>query len=473
MEVTGSEITVDTGRENYDFGLLPEVAWVQIMQYLQLKDRYSLSITCQALYQHFYHPSLWSNVKVNLTGGSTNFSLSNTYIPNRLVQMIDKFGHLFQKLTIKIFGHVSTFDDDSRLILTKLSEVCRLESLTLEAGKLITQFDISGFPPFKSDIQIFINFINNAFRLKQLNIRSWPMYPAIFTQNNLNIFNAIVKNEKLKDLESLSLFWRDDSAWSEREPLLPSPSFLMTFLPDLKKLTHLAVRSPMLNEDILTMLSSPDRCRLKLLQIYVTYSAFNQAFQIPDISSDIWKTLVLASPELEVECSVMSQVPNPELSLLLCPEVPLKSITFLPYSRCNGQIIGSITDKFMSSLKDFICYADTSDVDIELRYLVSKCSGLRTLVFHGSIKCSTVVTMATQKSGQWSKLEFVEKKLDTFDDEDGDDVDADEAIRRNEAGEYILVGLHRFHRHDDNREETIEQMSSVVSGVMGYKWKPV
>ncbi|XP_067661130.1 F-box/LRR-repeat protein 21-like [Haliotis asinina] len=473
MELAGSEIPVDSGRDNYNFGLLPEVAWVQVMQYLQLKDRYNLSMTCQSLYQHFYHPSLWSTVNVNLKGGATNFSLSNTYIPNSLVQMIDKFGHLFQKLTIKIFGHVSTFDDDSRLILTKLSEVCRLESLTLEAGKLITQFDIGGFPPFKSDIQIFINFINNAFRLKQLNIKSWPMYPELFTQNNLNIFNAIVKNEKLRELESLSLFWRDDSAWSEREPLLPSPLFLMTFLPDLKKLTHLALRSPMLSEEILTMLSSPDRCKLKLLQVYVTYSAFNHAFQIPDISSDIWKALALASPELEVECSVMSQVPNTELSLLLCPDMPLTSVSFLPYSRCNGQIIGSITDKFASSLKHFICYADTSDVDVDLRYLVSKCSHLRTLVFHGNIKCSTVVAMAMQKSGQWKKLEFVEKKLDTFDEEEGDDEDRDEAIRKNEAGEYILVGLHRFHRHDDNREETIEQMCSVVSGVMGYKWTAV
>ncbi len=42
--------------------MLPDVAWVKILSYLDMKDRARLAVTCHTLNDVFNHPSLWHTV---------------------------------------------------------------------------------------------------------------------------------------------------------------------------------------------------------------------------------------------------------------------------------------------------------------------------------------------------------------------------------------------------------------------------
>ena len=86
----------NSDQDNYDFSLLPETVWVEVLSYLCLHDQYQLSMTCQILYDMFNHPSNWKNAHIYLMGCGHNFGMHSTFMPDKFKHIVNKFGHYFQ-----------------------------------------------------------------------------------------------------------------------------------------------------------------------------------------------------------------------------------------------------------------------------------------------------------------------------------------------------------------------------------------
>ncbi|ESO94619.1 hypothetical protein LOTGIDRAFT_205446 [Lottia gigantea] len=455
-----------------DYSKLPCVVWVNIMKYLSLNDRYQLSVTNRYLYEYFSHPSLWSKAYIKMIGGYTNFHICSTLMSDKCVKLIQTFGHLFQNLHIQIDGHFGQMEEQHKLLLQSLAKNCRLQVLTLEVGLMISRFHLEGNLPENEDLASILLLVQNATRLKELNIISWPMYPALLQNPSYNIFQVMKNNDKIKSLESLNLFWMKECSWSERHPILPSAKFTEKIVHNFKNLKRLSLRSPMLSEELIIELITPGRAKLDVLQIFITYSAHHEQYQMPHISGESWDVLKSVHPTLEVDCTIMSRIGEDVLGILLKPEVPLKSLTILRHSKCGSELLLPIADKFHNNLKSFICHCDASGVDEPLVQLVASCSLLTELVFYGEIYVTTLMKLAEFRGKAWKKFVFVEKSIKTEFDEDGDD-DDDVVLKQDSHGSYQLKSLHRFHREDEERDTKIDNLNKWISEVIGFPWRPL
>ncbi|XP_041359446.1 uncharacterized protein LOC121375843 [Gigantopelta aegis] len=391
----------------YDFSSLPEVVWVEVMSYLGFRDRYSLSLTCHTLHSVFSHPSLWKSAKIFLLGGTNNFGPCKTFMLKTSFKTIERFGTLFRDLTITISGHVKGVDSDSRSLLEHLAEHCCLESLTLEAGQMVSSFHIGGTKPNEQDLLAIVSLINKASRLKKISVISWPMYPDIFGKPELNIFHAMMLNEKLKNLESLSLFWTKRD-WSELNPLLPSLEYTLRLVTNFKQLTHLAVRAVMLDSDIMRELAECGRAKMKLLQVFVSSRPLvSSPTQRQRLSFRDWVHLVLACPQLQVEVVIMSPIRDEDLADILNPRTPLTSVTFLKHSGCNDQLLTSLANSYENTLKQFVCHCMMTDIDESLLYLVTRCHQMEELVVTQALKHETVAII--QDLRRWNKLNLTKQ----------------------------------------------------------------
>lgn len=456
-----------------DFSFLPETVWVKVLDYLPLVDKYHVSVTCTTLYALFSHPSLWKSARLFLYGGQHNYRASQTFMPVQFKKIVEKFGDLFQRLTICLTGHLVKIEPDTREILSDLAKVCRLEHLVLEVGIMTSDFHRQGIKPFREDLIEIVQLVQSAFRLKRLEIVSWPMYPDLLEDEEVNVFEVMRKNTKLEMMESLSLFWMRDKQWSELAPILPSPNYTASLVLHYKHLQHLALRSPMLSEKLLTGLASESRTKLQFLQILIMYSAHNSDYAIPELSSSLWVALKTTSPQLKVECTIMSRVPDIELASILKPEIPLVAVNILKFSKCSPQLLRSLKDKFHSSLHSFICYHDPTDCESSLLQMVIECSNLDTLIFHGQIHSPTVIKLANTRKN-WQQFEFVKKCIITEAMAD-DYFDDDIVIGHSATGGLVQVEMIRFHgmESEGEREQALHEMCTQVSKKLNYNWQPV
>ncbi|XP_060080924.1 F-box/LRR-repeat protein 3-like [Ylistrum balloti] len=457
-----------------DFSQLPEVVWVEIMSYLPLHQQYAVSQTCQVLYEIFNHPSLWHTMKIHLFGCTDNYShafKSKIYIPNKYIKLVNRFGKFFKQLTLSVTEYLNRFPEEWIKIMQELSKQCRLERLTLEIGRLTSYYHIDGYQPSENDIGTLLSFIQHAVRLKYFHIKSWPMYPSSLSNQDLNIFDVMLKNPKLENLETLSLFWCKATEWSERMPILPSPEATLPLIHNYRNLKQLSLRSPMLDKDIILELSKPGRCKLKLLQVFVHFTPQNQNFKIPEIASSLWKQFVLANPEVEMECTILARTPHLELASMLKTECPLTAITFLKFSKCDSEIVSALNDMYHKSLKKFACYCDPSCKEDEVVSLAVRSPNLNQLVYHGSLSCESVERLAQLRGTFWKDFVILDscitvQNVPSYDDDD------DRVIAPGEDGQYYLVGIARFHQsvHPDSQRK--QEMQDKVSEALGYKWKP-
>lgn len=457
-----------------DFSKLPEVAWVQIMSYLPLYEQYIVSQTCLALYDVFNHPSLWHTTKIKLFGSHDNYSrgYDKILIPSKYTKLVNRFGNFFKHITLIILGYLNKFPDSWVSVMHELSKQCRLESLTLEIGQLTSSYHIGGYQPSAKDLSALLSFVRHAFRLKHLQLKSWPMYPDSLSNKDLNIFEVLLQNPKLKDLESLNLFWCKSTEWSERMPILPSPEATLPLVQNFRSLTRLSLRSPMLDKDIILELSKIRRTNLKLLQIFVHFTPGSSIFKIPEISTSAWKQFVLANPEVEVECTMLQRTPHFELAAMLKPDCPLSAITFMKYSRCDSQIVTSLSDMYHRSLKKFACYCDPTCKESEVVSLVMRSPNLKHFVYYGHISCVSIEMLAELRGTQWQDF-VIPSSCVTMPDVPVYDDDDDRVIAPGEDGEYYLVCLARFHQSVSADEERTKAMEQKVSAALQYNWKPI
>ncbi|XP_076446099.1 F-box/LRR-repeat protein 21-like [Babylonia areolata] len=471
MMASAADVCDQETDTQYDFSCLPETVWVKVFEYLSLSDQYHVSTTCHNLYNVFNHPSNWKSAKLFAVGGDHNFSLTYSFLSDKFRIIVDKFGHFFQRLTVSFNGHLVRMQDDFREILIHMSQVCRLEHLVLEVGLMTSDFHLYGLRPQQEDVQSILMLVATAFRLKKIEILSWPMFPEIFNTAEVNVFEVMKKNAKLESLKSLSLFWMKNKQWSERMPLLPSPSYTFSLISHFRFLQHLAVRSPMLSDDLIQELASISRARLVTLKILVSYVAQDPKHSLPEISSSSWAALVRRSPRLAVEIAVMSRVPDVDMGAILRPEVPLTDFMILKYARCSEALVYSLREKFKNSLQSFICYHDPSDCDKELLRLVESCRNLHTLVFHGQIHHSRLMAIVKQRES-WKHFEVIENNIMT--ESAGEEFDDDTVVGQGAGGDLVLVSLLRFHgqQTEEEREELMNALKAEVSKRIGYGWKP-
>ncbi|XP_005097571.1 uncharacterized protein LOC101862345 [Aplysia californica] len=466
---------------------LPEVALVRVMEYLNLKERYYLSLTCHLFYDLFSHPKLWQAAHISLMPvghvGRNRLRWKLVSVMHQTMgEIVKRFSHLFQHLTLQMSGYVQKFDANCLQMLEDLNIECRLESLTLIMGSLTSKDDsvrreAEIYSNIK-DIPLVVGLVRNAVRLKQLNLISWPLFKEL--SDSSDIFQAIVENSKLQSVESFNFFFlnKREGSWTERIPQLPSPETATRVISSLINLQHLALRSPMLSDDLLVMLASRRRRKLESLQILVMFShdsMYVDGLKIPDISSSAWAALKTASPNLKVECFVVTRMPEEQLSLMLNQELPLHALSIRNYGRCDGVLIRSLAEKFHATLRKFVSLCDSSDCDESLLYLVDHCKHLRHVTYHGQLSHRTVVKISEliKKKGQgWECLEVQEKSIKT--DDVAEDEDEDLAVARDaKSQEYYIVSLRRWHEDGDDRQKKLDRMVEVVSENLGFAWRPV
>ncbi|KAK6173899.1 hypothetical protein SNE40_017273 [Patella caerulea] len=406
-----------------DYCQLPAIVWVNIMKHLSLGDRYNLSLTCHRLHGYFRHPSLWSVANIKLIGCSTNFYTSdvNTVMPSKTVKLIKTFGKFFQILHLQLRGHLGRLEKTTKDLLQSITDNCRLQVLTLEVGLMTSNYHLHGNMPGFEEIGCMLKLLEEAYRLKELNIISWPMFPALENYRCGNIFQVLLQNNKIKKLESLNLFWPTDCSWSEREPILPSPEFTKQIISHFRNLKRLSLRSPMISQQLLAELATPGRTKLQLLQLFINYSLHEKQYEMPLISNEMWKRFKNANPGVVVECRVMSRIGcDGLLEHFLKPEIPLKSLTILKYGKCSKTLLGFISENYSRTFEGLICYCDVVNIDKAVLQLVKSCFKLNQLVVHAGIRLGTIISIS-QMPRRWAKFSFDDKDIKCLDDVNAND----------------------------------------------------
>ena len=462
----GDEIGENVGP---DFSTLPDNAWVRILQYLSHTDRARVAKTCSLLYGIFSHPSLWGEQTLTFLGQDhCEGRFEAVFVSKHFMEITKRYGKYFKHLTINVHGHLRKMSEEIEEVLAEVAEHCRLESLTLNVGVQTSGYHVTyGFGPNRDSFSILASFIRNAFKIKRLNIFSWPMFENVLATDECNVFKALEENDKLKqNLEALTLFWTDGVDWSERMPLLLSPTETLTLINKFKNLTTIGLRSPMLSDELLVHLASPHLPKFECLKVIVHYLN-KPKYQIPRIEPSTWRALVKRNPEFRVEVSVFLSTPNLELVSLLTPEVPVSKFSYTKYARCDLATIAKLYSQYNTTLQEFMCFYDSEHIDEELIKLCEKCECLTNFVFLGKIKIGTVKKLAKLRGESWNRFEVKADliKIET----EFDNIDEDQVLYTNERGDLVQVALNRFHAEDG---EQIQTMVTEVSACLGRPWKP-
>ncbi len=398
-----------------------------------------------------------------------------------LLDLCLQYSLIFHQKLNKIwfpFRYVHKLPAECRRIIDELSERCRLESLTLCVGTIITKNILYAKKPRQTDLEAIASLVSKAFRLQSFNLRSWPIYPGL---QSVNILENLVGNPKLSTLESLSLYYQnpETATWASLNAILPSPENILLTMEHFQYLKCLRLRSTMLSEDIILELGKSYHAPLERLAVFVTYSRHDDEGGVPWISDKAWLKLKQRSPDLKVEFSIMTRMPFVELAGLLKPEIPVSSLGFMRYSRCDTQDIQSIADKYHATLQKFVCLlSELEDADEALLSLVNKCSNLNYFVFHGVLRCATVLALAESRNKDWLVYELMEENILT--DNEAESLFQGEGERQivgqRESGEYYLLRsdqLRLEQQSEAERDGILVELSARVSGVLEQRWFPL
>ena len=408
-----------------------------------------------------------------LFGSLERYTSTRVLMPDRYLQMIKRFGGYFQNLTITVQGFIDRFPQECTKVITELSTRCRLESLTLDVGVLISKTDFSREKPRKTDLKMLVSLVAHAFRMKSFNLKAWPMYRGM---EKVDILDALRANKKLQYLEKLSIFWRsaEDATWATQNAILPSPKEMLKVSKQFLYMRSLSLRSSMLSDEIILELAQSYHVPLERLEVLVTYSMHDSNGAIPEIQSASWKALTDHCPSLQVEFSIVTRMPFIELAGLLKPEVPVAALGFMKYARVGAQDLQSITDKYSRSLKKFVSYADTEGLDDDLVTLVTKCPHLIYFVYHGEIHQRTVQTLAKIRAADWFYFQVLEKSVLTSETTPAQDTEI--VVGKRSSGEFYLARTEQMlleDREEELREERLKDLATSVSAILKQKWYPM
>ena len=466
-----------------DFSTLPDVVWVDILTRLSIVDRSRVALACRRLNDAFNHPSVWHSVDVNLVGtlplGQSRSRQSRrptarygVVAPDRYVAMIRRFGTYFQDVRLTVRGEVSELQESCREVLEQLA-LCRLESLTLKVGEGTLQ----RHKPSPAAGNALLALIKQAKRLRTLDIRCWPV--SSVDPSSCDIIACLHDNERLRRLERLSLFCRDASedSWVPLTTCLPAPDSVVALLGQLCALTSLSVHSNLLTTKLVSVLCQPKRAQLSRLGVMVVYgrgSVTGYDAKFPRIQDSTWMKLRQSHPDIGIELTFCNTIPTYELMSLLSAEVPVSSVAFMKYSSYKPDVLTCLAANYYRTLSKFADYGDAESVKgAELSSVVRRCAGLRSLVYHGVLRPSTVLDVAAIRGSSWKRLEVNVKW--TLDHDDGDDVLCLEPGTGNYAIAAHLTGsmFYGDAASDQQQAASYQSLCEQVSDCLGYKWQPL
>lgn len=471
----------------YDFSTLPDVVWVDVLTRLSVGERSRVALTCRRLNDAFNHPSVWYSVDINLVG---TLPLGQRYAygrpprmvrptprhgvvaPDRYVAMIRRFGAYFQDVRLTVRGEVCELQESCREVLEQLA-LCRLESLTLKVGEGAAQRR----KPSPAAADALLALIKQAQRLRSLDVRSWPM--SAVDPSSCDIIACLRDNEKLRRLERLSLFCRDPSedSWVPLTTCLPAPDSVVALLGQLTALTSLSVHSALLTTKLVDVLCQPRRAQLSRLGVMVVYARGSVAgydAKFPRIRDSTWTKLRESHPAVGVELTFCNSIPSYELMSLLGAEVPVTSVAFMKYSSYRPDVLTCLAANYHRTMARFADYGDAgSGREAELLGVVGRCTGLRSIVYHGDLRPSAVLDLAAVRGGSWRRLDVNVRW--TLDHDQGDDVLCLEPGTENYAIAAHLPGSMFYHdaASDEQQAASYQSLCEEVSHCLGYKWQPL
>ena len=349
--------------------------------------------------------------------------------------------------------------------------LCRLESLTLKVGEGTVQRR----KPSPAAADALLALIQQAQRLRSLDIRAWPVSNT--DPSSCDIISCLRQNEKLHRLERLSLFCRDASedSWVSLTTCLPAPDYVVALLgQQLTALTSLFLHSALLTTELIDVLCRPRRVPLSRFGVMVVYRVVNDVVRIQDST---WRKLRESNPGVGVELTFCNTIPTHELMSLLSAELPVTSVAFMKYSSYKPDVVLTcLAANYHRTLAKFADYGDTADLgkEVGLSRMVSRCSGLCSLIFHTAIGPNRVLDLAVARGSRWSRFEVnVRWTLDRDDDDDN------VLHLQPETGSYAIAahlpGSIFF--YDDPTDQQLADMyqslCEQVSEMVQYKWQPL
>lgn len=457
-----------------DFSGLPDIVWVKVMSWLELGDRNRVSRTCRRLNGIFHHPSLWHTVRIVLLGDldesrHPRARLSHgVIIPEHYTSMIQAFGAFFQKVELIIVGYVREIKKSCEEVIIQLAKNCRLESLTLEIGDPINLVS-KRKPPSVSDLRVIGSLVSSAFRLKSLAVTSWPIYPD---HKGYNILCCMTENGQIANLEKLRLFDRDagPETWFPRNTTLPLPDEVVQTVRHFVQLTSLGLHADLISEDLLMEL-----CNLKWFN-HLSLLLIQSSNATPvHISTSTWKKLVTKHRTLKVDVTIGNTVASHELIQFFNSEIPLASVTFSKCSRYPSHILEHLSASYARTLTKFQDFGDgLTGCDSVILSLVKKCLQMKYFVYCGSLKDSSIVSLAELRGCDW-KMFGVKLQSNPSPEDD----DEDEVLGVTSTGD-VFVKAHQpnsdFYYTDESKELRLQRMEAIVdqvSKVLQRKWSPI
>ncbi len=457
-----------------DFSYLPEVAWVRILSYLPFGDRWRVSQTCHLLNESFSHPSLWDTVEIILSSEWLQNRPADVHFisPKRHLNMIQNFGCYIKNLSLVYIGYQrTTIPDDCKAVIEELKHrATRIETLILDADIIITERDILSNDVKYSDLDPFIDLVQNAADLKSITIRSWPNYRGL---KSGDILGALIQKEKSLGLKKLALYWESarDATWATLNAILPPHDTMTALMKNFSNLVALSLRSSMINEDILKQLSRKDHAPIEKLNILITFSRQEPQKHLPEIQEGTWQMLRDHSPELLVEFTVVTRIPYADLANFMKPNIPVGGLGFMKYARIGKYDLQDISHKYAQTLQKFICLADPEDLDEQIVDMVTKCKNLIYFVHHGFMSYVTVRELAQIRGDKWYKFEVYENNIITqiLDPVEDENV----IVSRNDEGGLFLVRHQYQEQTMEERTQILGQLCLDVSDYVGYIWGTV
>ena len=463
--------------DSVDFSDLPETVWVKILSFLSYSTRCHVAQTCHPLLQTFDHPSLWERLEIVLsTLWDENYPAGYKYVePERQTKHIKRFGKYVRTLVLVFVNHKITIDKQLKDVIDALGSFCRPEHVVLDVSMIKTKRDLFWDSTKLVDFSPIHDLLHKSDRLVSVTLRAWPMAKQ-------GAIQAISRSGRAPKLKKVHLYWESASqaTWASMSMELPDPGSTLQMLSPFVSLQSLALRSSMMSQELLEMLSSGDRARLRHLYILLTYSAVESEKHVPGISSDTWKKMTEFSPELRVEITVMTRMPTPLLVYALDDRVPLGGIEIMKYAKITPEIISVLIQRFSQTLTKFVCYADPDEEDKLDRHLidmVTKCKEMNYFVYLGRIHCDTVVAISRLRGESWQKFQVLEDAIITGvqveDDEDEEQWDEDEIIVHQFPDGSCKLARTREQRNEEVHWKQVAEAVQEVSNALGFCWLPL
>ena len=378
--------------------------------------------------------------------------------PASYLPMVERFGAYFKDLTLVYVGSKYPMLRDCVEVIQCLTRCCRYDRLALDVSTQVCGI-VEGVEPNTTDMSILARLVTDAYCLKSFELDAWPDYPRV---SNIDMLEVLLSNGRMNgSLEHLSLYCHSagSTTWAPLNITVPTPGQMMAVTSRFTQLRDLYVLSSMVCGDLIVGLSDKGRSPLRELGILVMYTSRKPDGGLPHIEASSWTRLHTHSPCLQVHVRVMTRMPVDKLFGFLRSEIPVASISFMPYSECRD--VRSIADRFSSTLRKFVDLSTySSGLDAELVYMVTKCSQLVHLEYNGTLLANTIRDVAGLRGSRW--LHF----LVNFDNAVTHDVDTDDdvIIKKGDDNSYYVVKIRQLAESTgDNRIVAIEQLTADVA----------